>query len=241
MPRARRFRYGSRGAVYAQRHTSERAHLSHLVRGIDKDIEELFLNLPSFKLESIFLRYGRLHPGKEAYARRTYSDWKSGKVRMSGIIAERLLNLVPRTLDVATRFELIKKLRRSQMPRATREISCAPLDWREKVAPVVDALLSASRRFQLSKEVLDRVHWLADGDAVAAHQLLAAVEEEEARVRIRYLAAEFAQIDRLLVDLPGGKSITHTIELPQGRIIVSISVPRQSLLTWMLNLFTSNE
>src|SRR5574337_1305433 len=42
------------------------------------------------------------------------------------------------------------------------------------------------------------VHWLTEGDAVAAQRLLAAAEQDEAVVRLRYLEAEFKRIDFLL-------------------------------------------
>ena len=80
---------------WGYQNVSERAQLSAIAGGIDKDIERIFLNLPSYKLESVFSRYGREH-GSSAltYARNTYQKWKSGSVQMSGKVAERLLNLV---------------------------------------------------------------------------------------------------------------------------------------------------
>ena len=77
----------------------QRNSLSRTLGGIDKDIEQIFFNLASFKLESVFRRCGEKH-GESAlsYARKTYAKWKSGRVKMGGVVAERLINLVPRVI-----------------------------------------------------------------------------------------------------------------------------------------------
>ncbi len=207
--------------------------------GIDKDVEQIFLNLPLLKLESVFLEYGRDYGARAlSYARDAYPRWKSGSVRMSGMVAERLLNLVPLALDASTRFDLVKKLRAAHMHKERRNVACEPNDWRSKVAPVVAELLAASQRFQLPQSAVDRVRWLADGDADAAQRLLAAAEHEEAVVRLRFLEAEFRRIDFLLQSIEATKSVSHTIELPQGTIQISIEEPRKGLWRWLGDLLS---
>jgi len=218
------------GVYWAAQHVSQRESLSRTLGGIDKDIEQIFFNLPSFKLESVFLRYGEKHGESAlAYARKTYAKWKSGTVKMSGSVAERLINLVPRVLEGHTRFELVKKLRSAHLHKEHKYVSCLPSEWRRQVAPVVAELLAASHKFQLPQHVLDRVHWLTEGDAVASQRLLAAAEQDEAAARLRYLEAEFKRIDFLLQNIEATKSVRHTIELPQGTITVVIELPRKSL------------
>ena len=143
--RYRRFSGYDNGRYYAARHISERQYLSLSFGGIDKDVEQIFLSLPFVKLESVFREYG-LKYGASAlsYARDTYPRWKSGAVRMGGMVAERLLNLVPLTLDTSTRFDLVKKVRAAHIHKAHQCVTCEPNDWRSKVAPVVAELLAAS-------------------------------------------------------------------------------------------------
>jgi len=207
--------------------------------GIDKDVEQLFLNLPHLKLESVFLRYGQEH-GTSAlsYARTAYPRWQSGSTKMSGMVAERLLNLVPLVLDASTRFDLVKKLRGAHMQKARRHVTCEPTDWRSKVAPVVAELLTASHTFQLPQHAVDRVRWLAGGDAAAAQRLLAAAEQEEAAVRLRFLEAEFKRIDFLLQNIQATKHVSHTIDLPQGTISVSIATPQKGFWSWLGDLLS---
>lgn len=239
MSHYRRFYKRSYGRYRASQHASERQALSNSLGGIDKDVEHIFLNLPNLKLETVFLRYGREHGASAlSYARNTYPRWKSGAVKMSGTVAERLLNLVPLVLDSSTRFDLVKKLRCAHMHKERRHVTCEPHDWRTKVAPLVAELLTASHTFQLPEHAVSRVRWLADGDTAAAQRLLAAAEQEEATVRLRFLEAEFNRIDFLLQSIESTRRVSHTIELPQGSISVEITIPRKGFWSWLSNLLS---
>ena len=239
MPRRYYSRYysSSYGSYYASQHISQRESLSLTLGGIDEDVERIFLNLPPAKLQSVFRNYGRQYGTSPlSYARQTYSLWKSGTVRMSGKVAERLLNLVPPVLDASTRFDLVKKLRFAHMRKERKRVTCEPANWRDVLAPVVTELLTASHQFQLPEAAVKRVRWLANGDTQAAQRLLAAAEQEEAVGRLRYLEAEFQRIDFLLQSIESTRAVNHTIELPQGTITISIILPRKGLRGWLNKL-----
>ena len=78
----------------AQRGKSEAER--ELYEGIDDDIEELFFNLDARSIELMFRHYERDH-GRTAhdYAVKTYREWKGGRVRVSGKVADRLVAIVP--------------------------------------------------------------------------------------------------------------------------------------------------
>jgi hypothetical protein len=210
-----------------------------MMGGIDRDIQEIFLNLPTQKLEVILQKYGKLH-GKnaESYARMTYGNWRHGAVKISGMVAERLLNLVPTILEPAERFELVKKLRNTYLGKEHHRLSCTPTEWRQTIGPVINEMVNKRSRFQLPQLVVDRVRWLADGDAVAAQQLLAAAEEEEAQVRVQYLATEYHRISYMLENMQGSRLVSHTIELPQGTIAVDITLPKGRIVRWLERILT---
>ena len=241
MPRRYYSRYYSSyyGSYYASQHISQRESLSMALGGIDEDVERIFLNLPPAKLQSIFRSYGRQYSSSAlSYARQTYPLWKSGTVRMSGKVAERLLNLVPPVLDASTRFDLVKKLRFAHMRKERKYVTCQPANWREVLAPLVAELIAASHQFQLPEAAVKRVRWLANGDTGAAQRLLAAAEQEEAVGRLRYLEAEFERIDFLLRNIESTRAVNHTIELPQGTIVISIALPRKGLRGWLNKLLS---
>jgi hypothetical protein len=239
MPRRYRPRWrSSYGSYRAAQHVSARASLSYQVGGIDKDIETAFLNLADAELERIFRKYGTIHGrSAEAYARVTHEKWKAGKVRMSGAVAERLINLVPPELDASLRFDLVKKLRSAFLHKENKAVTAEPENWRAAVAPLVAELLTASERFRLPQRVLDKVAWLAGGDTQAAQALLTAAEQDEAIVRLRYLEAEFRRIDTLIQTIEATRSVSHRIELPQGTISITIKLPEQGVWAWLQSTF----
>jgi ribosomal protein L22 len=222
-------RRGYSRSYWGYQNVSERAQLSAIAGGIDKDIERIFLSLPSYKLESVFTRYGHEHGSSAlSYARNTYPKWKSGSVQMSGKVAERLLNLVPIVLDSDSRFELVKKLREAHRRKIDKHVQCEPHEWRTKVAPEIAQLLASSSEFKLPDSALNRIRWLTDGDSQAAQRLLAAAEEEEAIARLRHLELEFRRIDALIQSIQGRKTVSHIITLPQGTVSVRIGQPQNS-------------
>lgn len=222
-------KYSSYRPSAAAQHVAARRALTSMFAGIDQDVEKIFLNLPSHHLEAVLLRYGKLHGEiPETYAREAYRLWKSGHRKMSGLVAERILNLVPMSLDAGTRFELVKKLRAANLKKTSHYVSTTPQLWREAVVPLIRQVVESSTAFALSPEVTSRVQWLANGDTNAAQQLLAAAEEEEAAIRISYLEAEFRRIDAMISVVASVPVITHRIELPQGTITVTIATPKKS-------------
>jgi hypothetical protein len=236
--RYRGYRRRSYRQHWGARHVSERQLLSHAIGGLDHDIEKAFLSLPLEKLEGIFRKYGASY-GKsaETYARTTHLKWKAGTVRMSGKVAERLINLVPPVLDHGTRFELVKKLRTAFFRKRHTSITCEPQNWRAAVAPVVADLVSASAAFELPPGVREKLTWLAAGDVRAGQALLAAAEQEEAADRLRYLEAEFRRIDMLIEKIEATRWVSHTIELPQGSIAITIKLPEKGVWAWLASAF----
>lgn len=215
---------------YAARHMSERSALSHTFAGIDADIERIFLSLPKHQLESVFGRYRAAHgPEAESYARQTYKKWKSKAVKMSGQTAERLLNLVPPCLSAEARFDLIKKLRSGHLHPTHQTLVTTSHTWRHDLADPIRVLVSRSAAFSLPDRITKRAEWLANGDTAAAQSLLAAAEQEEAIIRIRYLDVEFRRIEALILNIERTRSVTHTISLPQGTIVVTIALPQKTL------------
>jgi len=233
--RYRRYRryYNSKAAE----HVAARKRLSSIFGGIDQDIERIFLHLPSHKLEALFVRYGKAAGSQaESYARATFHKWKSGNVMMSGVVAERLLNLVPPALDTSTRFELVKKLRTAHFKRTSHYVTASPQDWRAKLMPLINEVVADGSAFKLPPELIDRVKWLADGDSTAAQELLSAVDQEKASIRLSYLDAEFRRIEALISTIERTPEIVHRISLPQGIIAVTIALPKKSFWSTLFGL-----
>lgn len=216
---------------WASYHRSKRDQLSNLFGGIDKDIMQAFLSLPSLELDALFIEYGRRHSkSAESYARRTYPKWKSGAVRPSGQTAERLLELLPPRLSKEKRYGLIRKLRQYYLKPTSEYIKTSPENWRQEIAPAVQRLIKRSSEFKLPESVLKKATWLANGDSQAVQRILRSIEEEEARQRTSYLEAEFKRIEIFVANVKNTESASHVISLPQGSISVIIEKEKPKLL-----------
>lgn len=210
---------------------TQRERLSSTFGGIDRDIERIFLSMAPADL-SLLLYYYEEEFGRSAatYARKTYPRWKCRKVRMSGQVAERLLSLVPPLLSQEERFKLIKKLRIANLRKLDLRVDSAPDQWREALAPAIRELVDHGAAALIPDAVKARAAWLADGDTQAAEALLRAAELDEAVGRLAYLEEEFRQLDAMVAELQNHQhTISKVIELPQGRIRVTIAPPKLSL------------
>ncbi len=203
---------------------AERGALSGLIAGIDEDIRRIFLELPANKLTKVFLQYGQLYGiSKVIYAKNTYPRWQSGEIKMSGVVIARLLNLVPLVLDADAVLALVKKVRSMYVRYQIIDLKCHTTDWFRKLPPVVAGLVDYSNQFEFPEAVLEKLKWLTNSSGKAAQDLLAAIEVDEAAVRTLYLNREYIRITRTLTAEGGVSSFNHTIELPQGKINVTIT------------------
>ncbi len=214
-------------------HSNKRTQLTNLFAGIDKDIESIFLNLDRTSRESIFSEYGQEYgDSAEKYARNTFAKWKSGKTKLSGQTAERLLNLLPPFLTQAKRYELVKKLRDYYMNKihTNEHVTTSHELWKQDLVPVVNRVIERSSNFKLPEELKMRATWLAGGDADGAIKILTSVEQEEAKLRTAYLDVEFRRLEQYVNLVQNAQAVSHTIVLPQGKIHVTIQQKKEPFI-----------
>lgn len=217
----RRWNYGPR--EWARYHQNKRQEVANLFGGIERDILHVFLHLPSFAREGLLSRYGdKFGRAAEQHARRTYPDWQSGTVQPTAKTLERLLEFLPPYLTEAQRFDLVRKLRTHHLKRKEMYLTTTPGCWRDELSPIVHQLIEHGAEFELPQLVYEKAAWLASGDAAAARKLLQAIDEEEARLRLSYVEAEFKRIEFLVENVTNAEPVRHRIELPQGSIFVTI-------------------
>ncbi len=223
------------GRYWSSYHRSKRSELTSLFGGINRDIEKVFLSLPEIALDALFIEYGRKYvKSSESYARRTYSKWKRGAVKLSGKTAERLLELLPPRLSKEQRFDLIRKLRKHYQHKIREHVTTSPEAWRQDVLPVINKVIGNSKGFSLPETVIKKAAWLSDGNTQVAMKILRSIEEEEAHQRTSYLEAEFKRIETFVSNVNNTDSVSHTISIPQGDIHVFIQQENPSMLKRML-------
>jgi hypothetical protein len=151
--RGRRYRYSPRsaGQEAALRHIEEARAFSNEIGGTDADVKRYFFSLSGSTLDEIFLAYGKLN-GKEAeqYARQTFQKWKSRSTQMSGLVVERLFNLLPPRMPTATKLELAGNIWRHFGPSSAHYFTVGPAaDAKSVVDAISDKLNAAIQTYQI--------------------------------------------------------------------------------------------
>jgi hypothetical protein len=214
--------YGSR-TNWGAYHGTKRDAVSIMYGGIDSDLLKIFLNLDHQMLHKVFSSYSREHgPSAASYARKTYTKWQSGSVKPSGKTLERLVSTLPPLLSFNTKCELLRRLRERNRQRENHNLTVDTTNWAQAIAPLVSRIVSKAYTAVVPEIVERRLEWLADGDMQAAKAILAEAEAQEGRNAVVLLKQEFQNIERIIPSLPRGGKVTHAIELPYGRIHLTI-------------------
>lgn len=234
---SKRRRYDIPHAV--RQHMEARRKLSSSFGGIDIDVEKRFLSLTPDKLRLLLEEYKKLY-GEVAcdYAKQTYKKWQSGKVKMSGQTAERLLNLVPHYISYGNQIELIEKLRSHYIAsrKTYQQVETRVSTWREDVNDPIDQLMQKNAELKLPDHILKIASWLVSDDSIAL-RVLAALEQEESLLTIKYLDGELGKIAHLVANTKNITSIEHLITLPQGDLNIIIKPNHGRFISLILNGF----
>src|SRR5713226_2467806 len=92
----RYYRDRSYGRERALEHIAAARRLSAELGGMDQGVKAYFFCLSPTELSALLDEYERKYRRQaREYAADTIPKWRSGKVQMSGMVAERLFNLLP--------------------------------------------------------------------------------------------------------------------------------------------------
>lgn len=202
---------------------NKRDAVSTMYGGIDNDILQIFLNLKAKTLQRVFKKYSQDYGASaSSYARKTYAKWQSGNVKPSGKTLERLISTLPPFLDFDAKCELLRKLRERHRRRENHELTVNTTNWEQSLAPLVSRIVKKAYIAELPEIIEQRLNWLSSGDMQAANIILKEVEAQEGRNAIAHLKQEFQNIEQVLYSLPRGGRVNHVIQLPYGRINLTI-------------------
>jgi hypothetical protein len=164
----------SPGSEAARRHIEEAKRFSKELGGIDNDVKGYFFRLTPAQLEPILDEYGQIH-GLSArnYAEKTIAKWSSGRTHMSGMVAERLFNLLPPRMPLSEKYDLVKNLWEHVCPRTTHAFLVGPEgDGLVLETRVRDYLVSTVTGHAIPETMEKRFEWLSSGDVKVKQQLL---------------------------------------------------------------------
>lgn len=224
----RRYRY-SRNYRYSQ--ASHRQSVSRLYGGIDDDVRRMFFDLDAFTLKLVLNRYECEHGyAARKYAEKTLAKWKNGEVRMSGQVAERLVNVVPFFLSIDQKYELISSLWKRTRSRQTMRLAMNPADSLAQLVERAASFLVEGSEVVIPDSVADRLEWLAAEDSASARVLLEEVVRRESGIAIAEFATSLGSLRQAWHDSTGARVKGQArIELPWAlvEVILDPSQPRQ--------------
>jgi hypothetical protein len=92
-------------------HIAAAKRLSAELGGMDQGVKAYFFSLSPLELSAILDDYQQAF-GRQAreYTADTIPKWRSGRVQMSGMVAERLFNLLPPHMPLPTKYKLVEGL-----------------------------------------------------------------------------------------------------------------------------------
>jgi len=184
---------------YNRRPISYRDMVSKRFGGLDDDVREIFFALSADDLERLFRRYEAVcGHAKRQYAERVYQKWRSGEVRMSGLVSERLLGFLPPMLPLQAKYDLVEKLWVRMQAKETVTICIRPDTGYQKALDLVKSTAREKMKTEIPNAVRARLGWLSSDDTYLAEdmvkQMFARISEilrREAEIQIRDLFNRF--------------------------------------------------
>lgn len=166
------YRYNS-GYEAAKKHIQEAAKLSHELGGTDQDVKSYFFGLSGAKLKSVLDEYGKKYgEDKRQYAEEALPHWRSGRRKMSGLVAGRLFSLLPHQMPVSKKFELVESLWRFKGPSSSRTIYVGPdADAVELTSMIREHFREKVQSYTIDETISKRFDWLAENDSTLCQDL----------------------------------------------------------------------
>ena len=148
---------------------------------IVNDVKQIFLNFDNTRKSNFLIKYGKIHGRKATkYAEDTFDSWKSGKTKMAGQTAERILNLVPEFMSFDVRFELVRKLHKHFTKRLTYNINIHtdnPNQGLNELNSTMNTITSMPTG-ELPSNVFATIKWLNNSDAIASKLMIEKIDQE---------------------------------------------------------------
>nr|WP_306264919.1 hypothetical protein [Pararhizobium sp. IMCC3301] len=170
--------------------------------GTDKDVKEYFFNLDGKTLDTILQEYGKQYGEiKEEYARQTFSDWKAGARRMSGLVAKRLFDLLPPRMPLSKKYELAENVWVHFGPTSKYDVTIGPTADVNSVAGLVSKRLDDSvSHYEVPDNVKRRFAWLTSGDVKVQTDMLNHFRQLSKELAASKVLAEIPVLQRQVLD-----------------------------------------
>ena len=234
------YRSRSYGRERALEHIAAAKRLTAELGGMDQAVKAYFFSLPPIELTGILDDYHRAYGSKaHQYATNTIAKWRTGRVQMGGMVAERLFNLLPPRMPLGVKYKLVEGLWHHVGPSSKHRIRVGA---NANVAEVIELARSKITEFvvnyKIPSNLESRFNWLSAGDVSLKQMLLSHVQEVEKTIVVE---AVRAQVPVMLEHLRSAGSHTgrlaqivrvgkHELELLMDKTVTGARIEDTSVL-----------
>ncbi|WP_327448274.1 hypothetical protein [Brevundimonas sp.] len=191
--------------------------LSRVLGGTDKDVKAYFFALPKAKLKLVLDRYeAAFGADKRQYAEEAFPYWATGRRGMSGLVADRLFQLLPPMMPLADKYRLTESLWNHYGPSSRKVLRIGPDVTADQVAAAflahVEGLLVD---YRIPEPLEARFAWLSAGDVTVKQQLLNYLVQREREVVAEGVRLQTpVMLEHLAVDAAGQTTrIAHVVKV----------------------------
>lgn len=161
------------GLEAAKRHIREAEELSRKLGGTDKDVKEYFFSLSGTELSKVLDDYQRKHGlNKRQYAEGTLNSWRTGQRQMSGKVATRLFDLLPRHMPLKKKFDLVESLWKFSGDSSSKTLYIGKdATTNEVTERVISFFDDKVKSYLINGDIRNRFDWLAGDDSMVCQKL----------------------------------------------------------------------
>jgi hypothetical protein len=202
----------SYGRQRALQHIAAAKSLTAQLGGVDQAVKAYFFSLSPVELTGILDDYQRAYGSKaREYATDTIPKWRTGRVQMSGMVAERLFNLLPPRMPLGVKYKLVEGLWHHVGPSSKHRIRVgADANVTEVIELARSKITEFVVNYKIPSNLESRFNWLSAGDVSVKQMLLSHIHEVEKTIVVE---AVRAQVPVMLEHLRSAGS--HTGRLAQ--------------------------
>lgn len=197
-PGVARRKQESYGKERARQHIEEARRLSQLLGGTDVDVKNYFFNLPEHELNDVLDEYERKYGrAKRSYAEHALPQWRRRRKQMSGLVAERLFNLLPPRMPLSVKYDMVRTIWEAHGPRSVARFTIGPDCELEAASREIEQqLLHEVTQYEIPEPLESRFNWLSSGDVKIRQTLLNHFLDQERAL----LAADARNRTRMILD-----------------------------------------
>ena len=232
MRKKRYYRQKNIGLERALKHIEEANILSEELGGTDKDVKEYFFSLPENKLKKLFRDYGKKY-GEDVkdYAIETFPQWRSGKRKMSGLVASRLYSMLPPMMPIDTKYSMVKVLWDKYGPSTNKILMAGDGSTASQIhSHASKYLLKTITDWEVSPNLKKRFNWLSSGDVQIQEKLLNHFKDLEKKQIINGLKKKMPvllEFTKSNQDITG--SLTETINIGNHKLKIKFDLEAQGI------------